>query len=232
MSNNAPQNFGIPVFGIANLTAAGTTQLTAFQLTSQQSAFSSVAAGSGAILPVPGGGPVSVYNQGANALLLYPGLGDQIFGFAVNAPIILLPGSGATLVCFDNPLTTAPRIWRLVSSSGGEGSASLSASAVVSNATGALGSLPPGAYILRLLMRETAGHSVNVTVGTTSGASDVAPTIAAGTLTVPANGTLLVDVGSFLKSWFSSTATQAIWLASASWGSASVNAQLDYEVGP
>jgi len=107
----------------------------------------------------------------------------------------------------------------------------LSKTDIVSNATGLLETIPPNAFLLRLLLRETAGHSVVVTLGTTSGGSNVAP--AAGiTLTVPANGTLTVDLTGFLINWFSATAAQALFLASASWGGASVNAQLDFEVGP
>lgn len=113
----------------------------------------------------------------------------------------------------------------------GAGEAPLTAVAVTSNATGGLGSLPANRYLLRLLARETAGHSVVVTLGTTSGGSDVAPSDSL-TLTVPASGTLTVDLSGFLKNWFSATAAQALFLASASWGGASVNAQLDYEVGP
>ena len=112
------------------------------------------------------------------------------------------------------------------------GTTPLIANGITSNATGLIGSVPANGYILRALLRNTTANAVNVTFGTTTGAADVAPTPAAGTLTVPANGTLVVDVGSLLKPWFSTSTSQAVWLASASWGGASVNAQLFYIKGP
>lgn len=112
------------------------------------------------------------------------------------------------------------------------GVAPLIVTGISSNATGLLGSVAANGFMLRVLLRNTTAIAVNITVGTTSGGSDVAPNAGAGTLTVPASGALLVDIGSFLKGWFSATAAQPVWLASASWGGAVLNAQLDYEKGP
>jgi len=103
----------------------------------------------------------------------------------------------------------------------------LRATAVTSNATGALGTLPANAFPLYALLRETAGHGVTLGIGTSSGASDVATG-----LVVPASGTLTVPITSFILAWFSATATQALFLSSASWGGASINATLVYQIGP
>lgn len=108
-------------------------------------------------------------------------------------------------------------------------SGTLLVAGITSNASGALGLLPPSGYILRLLLHETAGHQVAVTVGTTSGGGDVAPV--SGSSIVPAFGTLTIDVTNLIN-WFSATAAQALFLASASWGGASISAKLDFEVGP
>jgi hypothetical protein len=75
-------------------TAAGTTQATAFAITANYTSFSTVAASTGAVLPIvsatPGlaaqqGDEYEVYNLGANALLVYPGLGASIQTGTTNA---------------------------------------------------------------------------------------------------------------------------------------------------
>ena len=61
------------------LSAAGSNQAGAYQLTSTLSQFSNVASGSGAILgSVPVGGAETVCNDGANALNVYAPVGDTI----------------------------------------------------------------------------------------------------------------------------------------------------------
>lgn len=104
---------------------------------------------------------------------------------------------------------------------------SLSGTGIAFNQQLSNSSLPANGSLLRLLLRETAGHAVSVSLGTTIGGSDI---LSAGF--VPASGTLTVDITAFSAGWFSSTLAQQIFITSASWGSASVNAQLDYEVGP
>lgn len=115
--------------------------------------------------------------------------------------------------------------WVYVSGGGGTGTTNLSTLAATSNSQISAGTLPANSFLLRLLLHETAGHAVNISLGTTSGASDV---LAAQSLS--ANGTLIIDIAGFDIRWFSGS--QAIFITSASWGSASVNAQLDYEVAP
>lgn len=224
--SNLPQNFGLPVPGLVNLTATGTTQATAFPITAQYNVFSSVPSATGALLPTPCGGEITVYNQDVLALALYPAPGDQIYGSAVNASITVLPGQSVTIVSFDNALSPLPRLWRQSATSGG---GAQSGSVVVSAATvnRSLGSLPPGSYILRLLCRETAGHAVNLSVGTAVGLSDVlAPQL------ISASGALMVPGEDFLVSWFSATLPQSLFLTSANWNSASLNVSLIYQVGP
>jgi hypothetical protein len=68
------------------LTATGTTQAGALPLGADCCNFTTVPAGSGAILPTMNpGDQISVYNGGANALLVYPPVGAQIKSLAVNA---------------------------------------------------------------------------------------------------------------------------------------------------
>ena len=75
-------------------TALGTTQATAFAIFSNYTHFSTVAAATGAVLPVVSataglgaqqGDEYEVFNLGANALLVYPGLAAGIGAGATNA---------------------------------------------------------------------------------------------------------------------------------------------------
>ena len=72
---------------VANgLTALGSTQATALQLTADVNYFTTVGAGTGCILPAMNAGDtVDVYNKGANALLIYPPVGGAINGLGTNA---------------------------------------------------------------------------------------------------------------------------------------------------
>lgn len=101
----------------------------------------------------------------------------------------------------------------------------ISASGVAANA--GLGALPANAFLLYALIRETAGNPVNVEIGTSSGASDVM-----GAVAVPANGTVQATAQAFSKIWFSASATQNLFLNSASWGGANINITLVYQIGP
>ena len=91
----------------------------------------------------------------------------------------------------------------------------------------AIGTLPANSLIMSVIFRETAGVGVNVSIGTTSGGTQVLSAQA-----VPASGTLTVAITQFVENWFSATATQLLYLNSASWGGASVNCQLSYVIGP
>lgn len=90
-----------------------------------------------------------------------------------------------------------------------------------------LGNLLANGTILYAILRETAGHNVNVSIGTTTGGVDILAPV-----TVTASTSLVVPVTSFLLNWFSASATQAIFINSASWSSASININLVFQVGP
>lgn len=98
---------------------------------------------------------------------------------------------------------------------------------VAATANETLGTLPAGAYLMFALFRETTGNEVSVSIGTTTGGSDVMEAVA-----VPGNGTLSATTNAFSKVWFSAVATQTLYLASASWGGASINCWLVYQLGP
>lgn len=69
------------------LTATGSTQTDALLLSAVNSEFTTVASGTGARLPasLSPGDQFTVYNGGANALLVYPPTGESIQSGAANA---------------------------------------------------------------------------------------------------------------------------------------------------
>lgn len=85
----------------AALTAAGTTQGTALELSNADNEITTVGAGSGVVLSskLAVGDTQSAYNAGANALKVYPPSGFAINGLAANAPMILATNTGCLFKC-------------------------------------------------------------------------------------------------------------------------------------
>jgi hypothetical protein len=82
---------------LSALTATGNSQATALPLLSSFSIFSTVAASTGAVLPPAGGqGDYFIYNGGANALTVYPSLGQSINGLALNTGVSIPINKGGT----------------------------------------------------------------------------------------------------------------------------------------
>ena len=73
------------------LTATGSDQSGAFEVTTAKAAFGTVAAGTGAVLDdqAAPGDTQMIYNGGANALTVYPPSGAQINALATNAGVLL-----------------------------------------------------------------------------------------------------------------------------------------------
>lgn len=81
---------------VTALSAAGTNQATAYVIKSSWSEFTTVGNGQGAILPTATGQPVFlVANNGLNALLVYPAVGQNFVGAAANAPVLVPAGKNA-----------------------------------------------------------------------------------------------------------------------------------------
>ncbi len=87
--------------GVANaLTATGTVQGDAYTLTLGCNRFTTVGAGTGAILKAGApGDEIWVWNAGANALLVYPPSGAQINAAGSNTAVSLGTNSGYILKC-------------------------------------------------------------------------------------------------------------------------------------
>lgn len=85
----------------AALSAAGTTQGTATELTSEDNEITTTASGAGVVLNrllVPGEFQ-SVFNAGANVLKVYPPSGLSINALAANAPMTLGTNTGVLFKC-------------------------------------------------------------------------------------------------------------------------------------
>ncbi len=92
---------------------------------------------------------------------------------------------------------------------------------IAATADAQIGTIPANAMIVAVLLHETAGHAVTVTLGTTSGGSDILGATAVGSSgIVPVNGPNLL-----LQAW---TASQGIFIHSASWNSANVTVSVWY----
>lgn len=90
--------------GIANAgaIALGSTQLTAYPLSACTTRFGTVAASTGAILPV--GAPSDDYavsNFGANSLTVYPPVGGTMNNGSVNAGVAVAANASAFFICMD-----------------------------------------------------------------------------------------------------------------------------------
>jgi hypothetical protein len=84
---------------LATYSAAGTTQGTATVVTSNINIVNSVGAGSGVILIGASVNNQTIYNRGANPLLVYPNSGATIENYGTNVARWIAVGGQATYVC-------------------------------------------------------------------------------------------------------------------------------------
>lgn len=77
-------------------TATGSAQTDAFALTASITIFGTVGSGTGARLPsATGSSPYAVFNNGANALAVYPATGETINASSANTSFSVTNGKGA-----------------------------------------------------------------------------------------------------------------------------------------
>lgn len=84
-----------------SVSAAGTTQGTATELSSADSEVSSVGSGSGVVLSskLAPGDQQTVFNGGVNPLKIYPPSGMSINSLTINLPMILATNTGVLFKC-------------------------------------------------------------------------------------------------------------------------------------
>lgn len=91
-----------------SLTATGTNQATAYAITTANSVFTTVDAGTGARLPVTGiADRLHVANCGTNTLMVYPPSGGKLNNMTSNVPAAIPPNKTADFVCIDGTNYTA-----------------------------------------------------------------------------------------------------------------------------
>lgn len=96
------------------ITATGTTQVNATQLTKTINVVGTVLNGRGVRLPVAIPGIILyIVNAGENNLKIYPASNEMINMLGLNKPLVLTPGSGVQFV------TAAPTQWYTMSGAGG-----------------------------------------------------------------------------------------------------------------
>lgn len=103
---------GVPLL---NQTAAGSTQGTAYAITSDFVVFGTVAASTGARLPAQSAPSMTalagdiyiVVNGGANALAIYPPVGGNFVTLSANTSVSLPAGKTADLYCLGNNVWAA-----------------------------------------------------------------------------------------------------------------------------
>jgi hypothetical protein len=83
------------------LVATGSTQATALAITNDICVFATVAASTGCILPFQGAAYITIFNNGANSLAVYPPVGGTINGGAANASFATLAGKSAVYITPD-----------------------------------------------------------------------------------------------------------------------------------
>jgi hypothetical protein len=92
--------------GIPNpaLTATGTTQATAKQVSTDFEIYTTVAASSGCILPanMSVADQGWIINHGANSLTVYPPVGGKLANAAINTGFAVAAGKGMFWICLDN----------------------------------------------------------------------------------------------------------------------------------
>ena len=95
-----------------SLSAAGTTQGTATELTATDSEITTVAAGAGVVLSskLAPGDSQTVFNAGANAVKIYPPSGMKINNLATNAAMSLGTNTGCFFQC-----VSATRVFAILS---------------------------------------------------------------------------------------------------------------------
>ena len=176
MSTNTINHTGRQV--VTGLTATGSTQATGLQLAGLNSLqeITTVAASTAVVLPViklPAA--VTIANQGASTLAIYPSLGGTIDGGSVNAAVTLTAGKSATFQA--SSLTN----WYTVSTttSGGGGTGTVTSVTLTGDGT-VLSSTPSSAVTTSgTLTAALATQAKNIVLAGPGSGSNAAPTFRA-----------------------------------------------------
>lgn len=107
-------DYGLYIPGNRDLVATGTTQNDALPITAKANIFTTVAAGTGAVLPTNTASHVLeiiVMNRGDHSVLIYPPPRGQIDALGMNIPAAVVSGGATTFMCFDSPMAPGIQWW-------------------------------------------------------------------------------------------------------------------------
>jgi hypothetical protein len=177
---------GAPQLAATGLTASGSTQGTALAITASVNNVTTVATNTGVVLPIPSPGDrISVVNNGANALNVYPASGGTIGDLATNAPTSLAVGKVLTVVAATTTL------WEIQSDTGATGSSLLVADEGITVTTAATSFNFVGAGVTA-----SGGAAVTITIPGGSGALTGTATLDFGSSPGTNIATVTVNTGS------------------------------------
>ena len=168
-------------------------------------------------------GSTTVFSRGENPLRadkLNTAFSERVLrsGDAMNGPLLLWRDPTQAFEA-----ATKQYVDTRVASVGGGGIAVVSIPVNNIGANQLLATIPANAVIITLSLQERAGHAVTISMGTTAGATDVMPGVA-----LLANQLLVVTQLSFTTLAFVNL--QTLYINSAAWGGAQVNAKVWYGI--
>lgn len=192
----------------AAVSAAGTTQGNATALTADVNAVTTVASGTGVVLPANVGQETTVFNRGANALLVYPASSAKIDGASTNAAVSVPVNGWVTLQCVSStqyltadPVTVAGTNIAITQSNNGTLTIAVTgtvaaATAATNLSSGAAGQLPYQSAASTTLF-SAAGTTGQVLLSGGTGSPTWSGNLSVGasgniTTTAPSSGTGLV----------------------------------------
>lgn len=181
---------------LSSLVATGSVQADAIALAADIHYFATVAASTGAILPLGETSQgIEVYNGGANTLTVYPPVGGTINGGSANTGVSLASGAGAAFRYADS-LT----IWSVLPSGAGSftngtfsGTLGVTGATTLSSTLAVAGNVSVNTN--KFTVAAASGNTLVAGTLAVTGAATLSSTLASGALTVTGSATISTTLG-------------------------------------